>query len=532
MSDRSPLTAIASVLLVISAVTGHYVIGNRLQTMRPARGQHWSLDVPHGQSINARLWQDPLGAIVASGRDARGLRDHLSRRLQTWFDEAPSRENANENRALHILPVMIPSGSYVEESELRRRYRVAIVSALMSADYVPESTEHIGAFNFKHTDSSGAAEATPIAYEWFHRSKVDGEHGRDQPHDVLVMWLPERALAGSVLDTMEQIVATPLEWYAHDSGARDQAITHIGERVAVRVIGPSSSDGLAAMVANCKRRWRLTQRVLKEEKEIAAEIRRQAMKAFQLDLRDAPDLVKDINETDEVALVISKAIDAIRTAAAHRRSESNSLNAPMQQQNVSTYGATIVDEALFVHLWKEYFGGAKQEVTAALRWPWQGWGDPSLTIEAAEKAKASADAATTKRRNRIVSALAPAYKMYSPRATVPDIHLLCRAGLATQHESIAGMFKKWRQMPFMRTICSDDNLAERALQELELRGVRTARQDDRIALIVERDTIYGRTIERTFETELAKLMEQRNVASDTSAGGLDGMAQARIEVFS
>lgn len=502
MSDRSPMTAIASALLVVSAVTGYFVIGNRLQSMRPARGQHWSIDVPHGQTIDARLWQDPLGAIVASGRDTSSLEVHLLRDFRERLGEAGA------SSSLHILPVMIPSGSYVEESELRRRYRVAVVSALMSAAYVPASTEHIGVFNFEHADALGEVEATPIAYEWFHRSKLDKIHRAEQPDDVLVMWLPERALGDDVLGTIEQIVATPLERYAQDAERFDALVARLKQLVRVRVIGPSSSDGLAATIASCQERWELAGRKPTAD-ALADEIIAAAKDSFDLELKreDAKRLAAVLEKKGGGARKLSRVIAAIRDAGARQRKYSR--NAEL--------AVTSITEELFVRRWERFFD---TEIV--------GKRDPVGQTAEQEEVEAEVSG-MTKRRNQIVDALAGTYSMYSPRATVPDRHLLDRAGI-NGFKSVADLLGKRGKLPFYKTICSDEVLAGRALEELDLRGVHTARDDDHIALIVERDTLYGRTLERTFESALTERIREQ----DSGASEADALASAksRVEVFS
>jgi len=126
------------------------------------------------QTINARLWQDPLGVAGAdwekyekqSEEKSQNYRElHSVAFFQKLLINKCFAESANfpliqstiypleeelsfekQAKQLQILAVMIPGGPYVEDVERRLRARRAIIEGLGRAGYDPEKDDEIGYF--------------------------------------------------------------------------------------------------------------------------------------------------------------------------------------------------------------------------------------------------------------------------------------------------------------------------------------------------------------------------------------------------
>jgi hypothetical protein len=118
------------------------------------------------QTVDARLWQDPLGVTFENwqrnveSRKAHSIclfQDRLIKRCFAAASKSPPKEElrlvkqANQQPALtqrvQILAVMIPGGPYVEDVERRLRNRRAVIEGLGVAGYDPEKDHEIGYFS-------------------------------------------------------------------------------------------------------------------------------------------------------------------------------------------------------------------------------------------------------------------------------------------------------------------------------------------------------------------------------------------------
>ena len=126
------------------------------------------------QTINARLWQDPLGVAGAdweknekqSEEKSQNYRElHSVAYFQKLLINKCFAESANfpliqstiypleeelsfgkQAKQLQILAVMIPGGPYIEDVERRLRARRAVIEGLGRAGYDPEKDDEIGYF--------------------------------------------------------------------------------------------------------------------------------------------------------------------------------------------------------------------------------------------------------------------------------------------------------------------------------------------------------------------------------------------------
>src|ERR1700730_8745811 len=118
------------------------------------------------ETIDARLWQDPLGVASADGEKQRNSEVHSVRQFQKllikkWFTKSATgplrrsmiypleEESRFTGQAEHvqILAVMIPGGPYVEDVERRLRSRRAVIEGLGTSAYAPEKDHEIGYFS-------------------------------------------------------------------------------------------------------------------------------------------------------------------------------------------------------------------------------------------------------------------------------------------------------------------------------------------------------------------------------------------------
>ncbi|CAN7456081.1 hypothetical protein LJR290_002970 [Variovorax sp. LjRoot290] len=198
----------------------------RLPAGEPRFAQHFSL-----QDVDARLWQDPFGAVAKGRVEAR---KNDAKRAEADDARRTAADLAREIRSrqpVEILAVMLPGGPYSENVESRRRGRYAVLAGLNASRLSPVDTEHLGYF-FPPPVRPGpyARSQEPIPYEWFEPT-LDARGNNDDLRRVLVMWLRSEAFDNAPFARMAELARPFLE-----SGA------------SWRVIGPNGSDGLKAMI--------------------------------------------------------------------------------------------------------------------------------------------------------------------------------------------------------------------------------------------------------------------------------------------
>ncbi|SCK56655.1 hypothetical protein VAR608DRAFT_5905 [Variovorax sp. HW608] len=213
----------------------------RLPVNEPRLEQHYAK-----QDIDARLWQDPFGAVARYRTDLRKNgqgrlegEDRLRTAEELAKDVADVRRRfpPGEDRQVQVLAVMLPGGPYSENVESRRRGRYAVLAGLNASRLSPVDTEHLGYFT--PPEAAGARvekpSPEPIPYEWFQPASdvvAPQDLSRSSLQSpVLVMWLQTEAFATRPLEHMAQL-ARPFV----DAGA------------SWRVLGPNGSDGLKAMI--------------------------------------------------------------------------------------------------------------------------------------------------------------------------------------------------------------------------------------------------------------------------------------------
>jgi hypothetical protein len=162
-------------ITLIGAGSGFLLLFPQLTSSRPGGGDsRLAGNTFDHQTIDARLWQDPLGVAISDreknekrGEEAKQKNSaaHSVVEFQKLLIKKCFADSANyplvrpiiyplddelrlEDQAsqVQVLAVMIPGGPYVEDVERRLRSRRAVIEALGVADYNPEKDHEVGYF--------------------------------------------------------------------------------------------------------------------------------------------------------------------------------------------------------------------------------------------------------------------------------------------------------------------------------------------------------------------------------------------------
>jgi hypothetical protein len=165
--EQSPSIPWLPLITLIGVGSGVLLFFPQLTSSRPGGGNlQLAGNTFDKQTINARLWQDPLGVASAdqeknekqSEEKSQNYRElhsvaHFQQILiSKCFAQSANVPLKNELRfveqASHvqILAVTIPGGPYVEDVERRLRSRRAVIEGLGTAGYDPEEDHEIGYF--------------------------------------------------------------------------------------------------------------------------------------------------------------------------------------------------------------------------------------------------------------------------------------------------------------------------------------------------------------------------------------------------
>ncbi|MEO8937411.1 MAG: hypothetical protein ABI277_00490 [Burkholderiaceae bacterium] len=229
------------------------------QGSRPNDGEPKPYPYVARQDVDARLWQDPLGAITRGRDDVRKQYPGISGPAPSDGSVSPRTEkeehgpealvadigdrSCQSGVAPLIVPIMIPGGSYPGLVESRRRDRYAALAAFNELGYAPDDPEHLGyLMPGPRTATGGMTMPEFIAYEWLSpaRSGVE-EAGSPQ---ALVLWLDEDVFGKEPLahfDALTKMLGTAA--CAAGPGRAAHAVTP-----RFVVIGPSYTSTLQEML--------------------------------------------------------------------------------------------------------------------------------------------------------------------------------------------------------------------------------------------------------------------------------------------
>ena len=294
--DNKPGTNLASGGVVVAALAalGIYYFHHEapLVDLRPVNSSIYEQAAP--QTIDARLWQDPLAAVEKSrNKSDQGEREKQCQENPRANNHCnpPSVEKGAETL---VLVVTVSGAPYQEDAEERRRARYAVLAGLERAGFVPKDARHIDYFVWEQNVQSRSS--TPIAlnksavlsplFSWLKPSLgyppqsaalelspvlpsplLANEAGLDRdniatipspqptiiPYErfgkppkvpngknqsVLVLWLKEEALKDRPLQKLSLLIQ--LMQGPHSGKASD---------IHTKIIGPHSSDTLRDMVS-------------------------------------------------------------------------------------------------------------------------------------------------------------------------------------------------------------------------------------------------------------------------------------------
>ncbi|SFM16323.1 hypothetical protein [Variovorax sp. OV329] len=234
------------------------------------------------QDVDARLWQDPFGAVAkareeARKRDAEQAAQADAKRSPEALANEIGQQIARSGRLVEVLAVMLPGGPYSDNLETRRRVRYAVLAGLNASRLAPVDAEHLAYFFPEPKPSKEPAKEKPVGkgatataaatrasraaaapeprpgppaqlvgrlpeivpYEWFEPTPSGrGRLGAETQPLVLVMWVDGDAMASRPLASMYSLIGK--------LGALKPVLSW-------RVLGPGGSDGLRDMVEEVRR---------------------------------------------------------------------------------------------------------------------------------------------------------------------------------------------------------------------------------------------------------------------------------------
>lgn len=202
------------IAVVIVMVIGASVIQSPYRPLRPPKGAPLELPLDSGQTIEARLWQDPLQVIHAHEPALR----------------ASFRIELDPNKTM-VLAIMVPGDSYAESIESRLRTRYAIQAAFGAEHYTPINDKHLGALTITiPREQSDSDTVLPVSYEWFKKDDLSPPQSKNTPAYVLVLWINEHAVSRQ-----------PTRFFRN---LADRLKVGTEKEQPLVVIGPRSSDTL------------------------------------------------------------------------------------------------------------------------------------------------------------------------------------------------------------------------------------------------------------------------------------------------
>ncbi|NKB33121.1 MAG: hypothetical protein GKR91_08490 [Pseudomonadales bacterium] len=216
-----------SALLAALLVGGYLIFDEPFQSSRTPSGLSTSL-------LDTRMWEDPLKPILSiRAREEQirlqGSSNSLLPLYQSSVHDADSflatvardRPTIPTLEKAIILGVLLPAQRYTLTSELRRRIRYAVVSAI-NQTHVPVSSEQI---SLLQTDlpialPSDSDETTNLTTEKFEKILMsfelyqpylpwveeDNDTNEFRNKDVVILWIPEDSMGTRIIDNYESIL--------------------------------------------------------------------------------------------------------------------------------------------------------------------------------------------------------------------------------------------------------------------------------------------------------------------------------------
>ena len=286
--EKKPaVVPLANIAVLAAFVGGLAMYLSPLTSARPSVEAAHNGDGWGDQDVDARLWQDPLevaskhedevisqagnaGRFDPAEESARSV-EAVSYRL-AGAEGAPYGRCRPSAGASRILAVMVRGGPYEEAVEGRLRVRRAVVEGLSASGFAPEDYQHVGYLRLEQWPPSDPGETVQqyqlcggvddaetatvpghellVPFEWYDRAAASSTTSRagtsPAPSHILVLWLRDDAFQPNPLSRLAWLL----------SQLRTSP-TKCAERplVNVSVIGPSTSNGLGAMLREKTNRY-------------------------------------------------------------------------------------------------------------------------------------------------------------------------------------------------------------------------------------------------------------------------------------
>ncbi len=249
-------------------VFGYLTFVVPLQSNRPVTDLKPNNAVAQPDSIysaHAHLWEDPLGPTYA--KLLRSSDDDGQPKMRLNCSSTTNVVIPFKHEPL-VLPVCIPGGTSPSAVETRMRIRYAVLSALTTGMYSPDSPDTLkhlaildkgtykGSVGNKVTnDQVDYADAVIVPYERFVRDGSDALYDDDtDTHwgEVLVLWIDAKQIRKGgrrPLHSLRQILRNVRQQAIQRCVLRRHAETKDApsQQLQVRVIGPNNTDMLFAV---------------------------------------------------------------------------------------------------------------------------------------------------------------------------------------------------------------------------------------------------------------------------------------------
>jgi hypothetical protein len=230
--SKLPLTGLLA--LLVAAVSSLIIYQVPLKTSRPIDKEAEKTASVTMHRVQSRLWQDPFEAVtthLAKETTSQHNRDLSAQDHHSFSELIQAIMAIGGHSQFTILPVFVDGNPYASGVEARLRDRYAVVSALGTAGYLPESGEYIRFFEWQRT----ASVTVVIPVEWFVKKSQEDPAIKQ----VLVLWLRDQDFGPRPLTSLGSLAA-------HMNAAfRDTP-------PAYTILGPRTSGSLAAMVSELK----------------------------------------------------------------------------------------------------------------------------------------------------------------------------------------------------------------------------------------------------------------------------------------
>ncbi|HMU64525.1 MAG TPA: hypothetical protein PKD35_07545 [Nitrosomonas sp.] len=182
------------IILIFLTAVGVIPNIDYLKSSRPSENE-WTKHSPK-IGTNDRLWEDPLAvaaryeATINKEKETKSFKPvtekNILRTVTTDLLEKLAMQDEGSN-TFNVLYIFLPEGGFIEDAELRRRFRYAVISALFSSCLVPE---HSGDLQFFKSSFNEQPIFIPYElYDFGHSSSHCSEI--EKLAKTIVVWLRE-----------------------------------------------------------------------------------------------------------------------------------------------------------------------------------------------------------------------------------------------------------------------------------------------------------------------------------------------------